>query len=298
MESGAGAGRTASFDALYEEAKAAVGYAANELRALTERARAAASLDEAANGLSRLEASVASLERLWLTLGADDGARVAAHGADLDTVVAAQEAERARIAREIHDGPAQSLSNAVFMVEIVERLLEQDVAGARRQLADLRSALQSDLVELRALITQLRPPLLEELGLLGALAAAAAELERDHEVDVDLRADPSHLTEREQTVALRVGQEALRNVRKHAGATRASLRTSEHGHKWTLEVHDDGEGFDVSARLRATAGRNFGLRFMRERAESVGGALSIESDATGTRVRLTITPSGERSSAW
>jgi two-component system NarL family sensor kinase len=99
-------------------------------------------------------------------------------------------------------------------------------------------------------------------------------------------------------VVLRVAQEALRNVRKHAGAHRVALRTAEGEDGWRLEVADDGSGFDVPDTLRASAGRSFGLRFMRERAESIGAALAIDSGSTGTRVRLTITPDGERSSAW
>ena len=299
MESGTGIAGTSRIDALYEEAKSAVGYAANELRALTEQARTEATPDAVqGHRVARLDDAVAGLERVWMSLGADGASAAPEPGGGSLAALQAQEEERARIAQEIHDGPAQSLANAVFQVEIVERLIDRDTPAALRELASLRDALENELQELRGLINQLRPRLLDELGLDGALRDAASELERDHEIRVQLDGATGALDEREQTVVLRVAQEALRNIRKHAGANRVVVLTETRDGTYSLDVADDGGGFNIEDAIRSSVGRSFGLRFMRERAESVGGTLSIESGATGTRVRLTITPSGERSSAW
>jgi signal transduction histidine kinase len=320
------------FDALYEEAKQALGYAANQLRVLTEQARelhaeavggsagAPGSDAVAGNGhvarrvsdelvrqrtvLARLDVVLRSLESAWLLLerGADgqeplDGP-VPVDPASRIRILEAQESERARLAQEIHDGPAQTLANSVFLADIVERSIGADPVEARRQLAELRALLMRDLGELRGLVNQLRPQL-DPDGLHEALREAALATEQGVEspltVEVDLGAPFDLLDANEQAVVLRVAQEALRNIRRHAHASRARLTSRlETGDSvgpaaWVLEVSDDGRGIDPSASDGAGHERHFGLRFMHERAEMIGARLDIESEATtGTTVRLTI----------
>lgn len=199
------------------------------------------------------------------------------------------DAERARIAQELHDGPAQALANAIFALQIIERQLEHDPADARAGMAELRDRLGRELEDIRAAIASIRLPVLDELGLNGALEEALARLRTVTalQVTTGLAADPDLLPEAAQTVVLRVAREALQNVRKHAGATHVVLATRMNGRDWVLEVRDDGRGFDVGA---ASRGRNgFGLQFMRERAAVVGARLEIRSSpGTGTLVRLAI----------
>jgi signal transduction histidine kinase len=121
-------------------------------------------------------------------------------------------------------------------------------------------------------------------------------------VDVHLGAAGSTLAEDERAVALRVAQEALRNVGKHASATHAWIATRREtgseldGDRWVLEVGDDGQGFVPDDAVAHEKRRHFGLRFMRERAELVGAALSIDANpSAGTVVRLSIRERGERS---
>lgn len=207
----------------------------------------------------------------------------------------AQEQERFRMAGELHDGPAQALANAIFQLEIVERTLRTDTAAAQRELAALRAILQRELELLRSYINQLRPDLASGIDLDEALRESAAGLTQRAGIPVEIRLDasPGLLPVETRRAALRVAQEALRNVAKHAGASRAWLTTSRRklreGDAWLLEVGDDGQGFEPAAADAAAGRRHFGLRFMRDRAALLGAELDIDSGAgRGTVVRLTV----------
>lgn len=219
-------------------------------------------------------------------------------------VLAAQEEERARLANELHDGPAQALANLIFQTEVVERAVRVDADAGEHELHALRHVLQAELETIRAYINQLRPPLLEPDGLDDALREAAARL-TEHDgipIDVRLKGSPALIDEQARTVALRVAQEALRNMSKHAAATRGWLFTRVAKSKgnptgtWVLEIGDDGRGFDMAAVGSTSNRRHFGLRFMRERTDLLGARLSIDTRPTaGTVVRLSIDTRGKGS---
>ena len=250
--------------------------------------------------LSKLELSVRSMENAWLFLERGDAsllAEVADAGLATDMqmrIVQAQEAERSRLAQEVHDGPAQALSNAIFQVEYIERVLPDDVRMAGSELHFLRELLRRELGEVRTFISQLRPPLLDELGLDGTIMDTVESMASltGSTVETDLRAPDDRLTPTQQTAVLRIAQEALQNVRKHAGSSRTVVATRLDSKDWILEVSDDGRGFDVSA-VAARGRRNFGLQFMRERAELIGAKFEVRSrSGGGTVVSLSI-PVGE-----
>ncbi|HEY8871267.1 MAG TPA: sensor histidine kinase [Candidatus Limnocylindrales bacterium] len=205
-------------------------------------------------------------------------------------IIEAHESERSRLAKEIHDGPAQSLTNAIFRVDYIERTLEQDPKLAKAELGALRDLLKRQLDELRAFISELRPPLLDELGLDGAIRDTVEDMAAvtGFNMSLTLDAAPGRLNEGQQTVILRIVQEALQNVRKHAAANHVTVATRMDGLDWVAEVVDDGLGFD----LASTAGRNrrnFGLRFMRDRADLIGARFEVRSSSTaGTVVRVAI----------
>ncbi len=265
-----------------------------ELRGTVDHDRGDLGLHEAE--LSRLELAIRNLESTWLFLERGDASLVTEPS--LPTmptelkmrIVEAQEAERARLAQEVHDGPAQALSNAIFQVDFIDRVFESDPPLARTELQFLRDLLRRELGDVRTFLTQLRPPVLDELGLDGAIAdtvstqAAISGLS----ITAETGAPTDGLSAAAQTVVLRVVQEALQNVRKHAGAANVMVMTVLEDGQWVLEVRDDGRGFDTGA-AAARGRRNFGLQFMRERAELVGAQFEVRSrPEAGTVVRLAI----------
>jgi signal transduction histidine kinase len=166
--------------------------------------------------------------------------------------------------------------------------------------------LERELDTLRGYINQLRPSLGEAAGLDDALRDSANAMSQRTGLPVDMRLEASDqdLHQAARTVVLRVAQEAMRNIAKHSGATRAWVRTfvtsstaDVQQNRWVLEVGDNGRGFDLDSVAANPNRRHFGLRFMRERSELLlGSQLSIQtSPAAGTVVRLTIDPREERS---
>jgi two-component system sensor histidine kinase DegS len=251
--------------------------------------------------LAKLDLVIKSLESTWLFLERGDTTLVGeapmpGNVADMQMrIVQAQEAERSRLAQEVHDGPGQALSNAIFQVEYIERVLLRDPRAARTELRFLRDILRRELGDVRTFISQLRPPVLDQLGLDGAIRDTIEHMTAltGLPINADLTAPPERLGEAEQTVVLRITQEALHNVRKHAEASSVTVSTEARDGEWTLEVRDDGHGFDVGA-VAARGRRNFGLQFMRERAELIGASFDVRSRPDGgTVVRLMI-PVGAR----
>jgi two-component system, NarL family, sensor histidine kinase DegS len=252
--------------------------------------------------LAKLEIALRNLEATWLFLERGDSTLVGdTDGLTSDVqmrIVEAQESERSRIAQEVHDGPAQVLSNAIFQVEYIERVIDTDQRAARTELRFLRDLLRRELGSVRTFISQLRPPVLDELGLDGAISDAIGRLTAltGLAISADLTAPPERLTGTQQTVVLRILQEALQNVRKHGAASAVTVATAIEDDAWVLTVRDDGRGFDVGA-VAARGRRNFGLQFMRERAELIGARFEVHSRPDGgTLVRLGIPVGAEETS--
>ena len=246
--------------------------------------------------LGRLELAVRSLETTWLFLERGDTSLIGeaaqpGNATELQMrIIEAQESERARLAQEVHDGPAQALSNAIFQVEFIERVIGKDPHLAESELHFLRQLLRRELGDVRSFITQLRPPVLDELGLDGAIGAAVEHLRAltGIAITTDITAPSDTLGDTQQTVVLRVVQEALQNVRKHASASTVWVVARAEDRNWVLEVRDDGRGFDAGS-VGGRGRRNFGLQFMRERAELIGARLDVRSRSDGgTVVRLAI----------
>jgi signal transduction histidine kinase len=328
--------RQAEFDALYAEAKQMLSQSANQLKAVTERLRQSHSeeLQELGRGpdeparrseearlshdgalLSRLEVVNRELEQSWRFLERGsrgtwtDSQRPGADDQDLDVslggvamqMLEAREQERATVAAELHDGPAQAMANAVFQVDIIDRTLRTDPQAARTELMALRGELDRELERLRGFIHQLHPSLQGDDDLEQAIDELATRLTRESGIEVEVRlAAPLDLLDASRRRAvLRVAQEALRNVRKHASASRVRLSTfvepgvddGADAARWILEIADNGRGFPVDEVLDQTSKRHFGLRFMRERAQLIGARLEIASNpAVGTTVRLALEP--------
>ena len=281
---------------------------ADRYAARSEQAREseslAAELGQQRVELERLELAVRNLESNWLFLERprdEAPAHERTTPADRMRILEAQEQERARLAQELHDGVAQGVSNAIFQLEVVDRAFKQAPEAGSAELQALRRMLDRELDEIRGFIHQLRPPLQTATGLDQALREQAVDVGRatGAAVEVDLSAPAHALSEAQKSVAIRVGQEALRNVRKHARAKTVSVSTRREpgsgGDDWVMEIRDDGVGFDLAEKTNNAGNRHFGLRFMRERAELVGARLEVASEpGRGTLVRLVIGPERSR----
>jgi signal transduction histidine kinase len=192
--------------------------------------------------------------------------------------------ERNRLARELHDSVTQSLFSVSLLSEAALSLLERDPSKARERLERANELAQGALAEMRALIFQLRPMTLQEEGLLSAIKKHLAALLSRHGRVVELKVTGSvrRLPAGVEEAAFRIVQESLNNVVKHANAPRAQVALHFEPRLLKLSTADNGVGFDPNARPRA---HTMGMASMRERAESVGGDISVESaPARGTRV--------------
>jgi two-component system sensor histidine kinase DegS len=210
-------------------------------------------------------------------------------------VLESLEAERERLYRDVHDGPAQVLANAMFEVEYIERITERVTGEARTalraELTNLKSQFRTSLDAVRGMIYDLRPPVLSELGLSGAIRNYATEYEARYglRVDCHLDAGDTGLEPTQELAIYRVMQEALQNVHKHAQASVVGIvwqrSNSKDGDQWVMHCTDDGVGFDLVKVARRQ--RSVGLLAMRERAELIGGRLQVQSTpGQGTAITL------------
>lgn len=206
-------------------------------------------------------------------------------------VLGSLEAERERLYRDVHDGPAQVLANAIFEVEYLERIAERAPAEVRltlkTELSNLKGQFRGSLDSVRAMIYDLRPPELTELGLAEAIRNYASEWEARCGIKVSSQLDlqETGMNPMEELAVYRVMQEALQNVHKHAHASAVGMAWSRANDSWVLHVTDDGMGFDLVKAARHK--KSVGLLSMRERAELIGGSLQIQSTpGKGTAVTL------------
>lgn len=203
-----------------------------------------------------------------------------------ERLVLAREEERRRIRRDLHDGLGPSLASQTFRLDAVLQRLPADPATAAELVAALKHHNQELVADIRRLVYDLRPPALDQLGLAGALAAHAGQLDRTGQLVITVETTPEPLPGLPAAVevaAYRIGHEAITNVVRHAHATccTATLETTDTA--LSLEVCDDGVGLDQSARP------GVGLTSMRERTAELGGTLTVSAaQPTGTRIRATL----------
>lgn len=195
-------------------------------------------------------------------------------------------AERGRFARDIHDSLAQGLTSVSLQLECVRNHLDESPAEASEHLETARSLVRDSMREARRTIWNLRPPALGETNLASALQKYADELTRGTAVSSrqQIEGTPRPLPQEHENALLRIGQESLTNAVKHAAPNRIGVRL-RYGPRWvTLVVTDDGRGFDVASRM----GKGYGLTGMRERVDTLGGSLFIDSrSGEGSEVSVT-----------
>ncbi|MCH7739211.1 MAG: helix-turn-helix domain-containing protein [Chloroflexi bacterium] len=198
-------------------------------------------------------------------------------------VLTAQEAERKRIARELHDDTAQALTSVLVRLRVLERSADDE--ATRAALAELRTILGGALEGVRALAIDLRPRVLDDLGLETALETQVRDFIQRWGIDATLLSDRlGRLPTEIELVFYRVAQEALSNIAKHARASRVEIRLTKQGCRLRMLIEDDGCGFNADAATDAVDA-GLGLFGMKERLALVGGTLGVESVVgAGTRV--------------
>ena len=190
-------------------------------------------------------------------------------------VTAAQEEERQRIARELHDGLVPVLASLSIRLHTVGKRLDREEHSAAGELRELAELAQASSRDIRRLIHDLRPVALDELGLVPALREHLAHCEREHGLSVELRSDVAErLPAAVETALFRIVQEAVNNVLRHAQAQQVGVILNREVDRVTVRILDDGQGFDTQL---PRSGRHVGLWSMRERVEQLGGQFEVRS---------------------
>lgn len=244
-------------------------------------------VDELRFGPSELEFLSATAALVGTTLdNADLFARLVEKESELEALVRTtldgQEAERRRVAREIHDGVTQLLVALQYRLEAARAA----APGATTEIAAAAALADAALEESRRAIKDLLPPALEDLGLVPALDELAARLHMAGMPEVVIRAGGDlELAEATSLVLYRVVQEALSNVAKHAEARRVAISLDGGPEEVSMVIEDDGRGFDVGQATKVQEGITYGLAGMRERVENARGTFRLTSrQGTGTRI--------------
>jgi signal transduction histidine kinase len=204
-----------------------------------------------------------------------------------------QEEARKKLARDLHDGPTQSIAAIAMRVNFARRLMERDSRAASAELYKVEDLARRTTKEIRHMLFTLRPLILETQGLVAALQQLAEKVHDTHEQNVLIEAEPRVADDLEvgkQGVIFYIAEEAINNARKHAEAEHIWVRLRRDPEFFTLEVQDDGVGFNVGAVDENYEQRgSLGMVNMRERAELVSGALRLDSaEGQGTRISLVV----------
>lgn len=243
-------------------------------------------LDKLQSDKDHLEKYKAILER---TAAASAAAGAQADGGrggagEMEMVINAQEAERQRLSRQMHDGPAQALSNFILQTEIAMRLLDADPKQAKDELGSLKNAALGTFQKVRNFIFELRPMMLDDLGLVPTIRKYVDAFKEQTSMDVTLMVTG---TERRlepyiEVMIFRAIQELLGNAARHSQAAAVKLQVDMGADLVRVNVDDNGRGFDAEA---AQGTKSLGLRLIRERAEMLGGSFSIDT-AVGKGARI------------
>jgi signal transduction histidine kinase len=215
----------------------------------------------------------------------------ALRGELLHRTVKAQESERQRIARELHDETGQTLTALGMGLRGLSDSIPENPQRAAQQAKQLEGLAVSGVEELQRLISGLHPPQLDDLGLMAALRWYGNEIKTRYglPVTVSNQGTPVVLPVEVRTVFFRIAQEAITNAIRHASATQASISLESTPQQLLLEVSDNGNGFDVADTLESAARPSWGLLGMMERATLIGGECQIVSQpGSGTRVRVSL----------
>ncbi|WP_347450962.1 sensor histidine kinase [Acetoanaerobium noterae] len=205
-------------------------------------------------------------------------------------IIKAQEEERRRIARDIHDGPAQNIASLVIKTEIVEKLLKRGNIHIEDELKDIKTQLRAVLKEIRGIMYDLRPMSLDEVGLIPTIERMAADMSYEKNIAIEIKkiSDYPIFNSLNKLIVYRIVQESLNNIIKHSGAKNVVIRMDVRQDSINGSVSDDGKGFDADSFMEAKD-KSFGLSSMKERAEIAHGSITIKSVVgKGTKIMFSI----------
>ncbi len=207
-------------------------------------------------------------------------------GHTVEMMIQAQEAERQRLSRQMHDGPAQALSNFILQTEIAMRLFDLDQQKAREELGTLKVAATDTFRKVRDFIFELRPMMLDDLGLIPTLKRYVDAFKDQSGIDVRMMmtGKERRLESYEEVMVFRAIQELLNNVSRHSSATSVKIQIDMGEAEIKVTVDDDGKGFDPEV-LQGKTG--MGLKVIRDRVEMLNGSTEIDS-VVGQGTRITI----------
>jgi two-component system sensor histidine kinase DegS len=208
--------------------------------------------------------------------------------ASVEMLVNAQETERQRLSRQMHDGPAQALSNFILQTEIAMRLLEIDAGQARDELSSLKTSAMGTFQKVRNFIFELRPMMLDDLGLVPTVRrySDAFKEQAGLDVGVTVTGNERRLAPYLEVMLFRAMQELLGNAARHSQGTQVKVMLDMGDDRIRVSVEDNGKGFDSDAVMQGTS---LGLKLIRERAEMLGGNFEIDSAVgKGTRISFAV----------
>jgi two-component system sensor histidine kinase DegS len=245
--------------------------------------------------LEKLQSDQAHLERYIVILekvmqaeegGPQDGKKKGASDTveTVEMMVQAQEAERQRLARQMHDGPAQALSNFILQTEIAMRLFDLDQEKARDELNNLKLSATRTFQKVRDFIFDLRPMMLDDLGLIPTLKRYVEAYKDQPNMDIRLAITGSErrMESYLEVMVFRAIQELVTNAIRHSQATQVKVQLDMSDTNVRVTVDDNGKGFDVETLDEKS---NLGLKMIRDRAEMLGGFMEVDSvSGQGTRV--------------
>jgi two-component system sensor histidine kinase DegS len=207
-------------------------------------------------------------------------------------VIEAQEGERKRLARQMHDGPAQSLTNLILQAEIVEKSFDMGADQSRTELTNLRNAVKATFEKTMDFVFELSPMMLDDLGAVPTLRRYVEDFEQKSGLTValDIVGEERRLAPHVEVTVFRVIQELLHNVWQHAHASHVQVGLNLKGATVAITVEDDGSGFDVDEVMASASERKtLGIATMRQRIEMLGGTIRFESSlGRGTKVTMSI----------
>lgn len=208
-------------------------------------------------------------------------------------IIKAQEDERLRVSREIHDGPAQEMANLIYQASICERLVDTRPDEAKASLQELRRQIRTCLANVRQIIFDMRPMSLDDLGLLPALQQLVRKLEERQILKTEFQSSGKErpLDKHVEVTLFRIIQEALNNIHRHAGVSEGRLRLLFGPDSLSVLVSDEGNGFDLeeyeAMRKNVDGNGHFGMLGMEERAKLIGATFTvISAPGEGTKVHI------------